>query len=190
MNNIMFTQQQAQLDTLSKGATIKQVLEFFDSLEAVPIASMIGSWRGSGIATGHPLDGMLESFNWYGKRFRSTEEVDPLVFTKKDGTLFAINPAMLPIGMVNNPPGIASTNAASLLFKLGSTVLQTKQPAARLRMTEYRGVLSATMIYDRLPINDVFRMVTPDVVIGAMDIRGNDQPFMFILKRDLNTHVN
>jgi hypothetical protein len=26
-------------------------------------------------------------------------------------------------------------------------------------MTEYRGVVSATMIYDALPINDVFRKV-------------------------------
>jgi hypothetical protein len=190
MNDTLFTQQQAQLDALTQEATIEQVLDFFDTLAAVPIASMLGSWRGSGLETGHPLDGMLESFNWYGKRFRSTEDVDPLVFTKKDGTLFAINPAMLPLAMVNNPPGIASTDAAGILFKIGSTVLQTNEPAARLRMTEYRGVSSATMIYDRLPINDVFRMVTPDVLIGAMDIRGNDQPFMFVLKRDANTPVN
>jgi|26BtaG_2_1085354.scaffolds.fasta_scaffold00824_8 hypothetical protein len=190
MNDTMFTNQQAQLDALTQKATIDQVLAFFDSLAAVPIASMLGSWRGSGLETDHPLDGMLESFYWYGKRFRSTEDVDPLVFTKKDGSLFAINPAMVPLGIVNNPPGIASTDAAGLLFKIGSTVLQTNEPAARLRMTEYRGVSSATMIYDRLPINDVFRMVTPDVLIGAMDIRGNDQPFMFVLKRDAITPVN
>jgi Domain of unknown function (DUF4334) len=50
-------------------------------------------------------------------------------------------------------------------------------------MTEYLGVVSAPMIYDALPINDVFRAVGADTVVGAMDMRGFEQPFMFLLRR-------
>jgi hypothetical protein len=63
-------------------------------------------------------------------------------------------------------------------------LLQTEQPKARLRMTEYRGVVSATMIYDSLPINDVFRKVDEDCVLGAMDMRSTPQPFFFVLRRE------
>ncbi|CAJ1586868.1 DUF4334 domain-containing protein [[Mycobacterium] wendilense] len=54
----------------------------------------------------------------------------------------------------------------------------------RLRMVEYRGVLSATMIYDALPINDHFRLIDDDTVLGVMDMRGLDRPLMFVLRRD------
>jgi hypothetical protein len=40
------------------------------------------------------------------------------------------------------------------------------------------------MVYDALPIIDVFRRVGPDVLIGAMDMRGLTAPFFFLLERD------
>ena len=40
------------------------------------------------------------------------------------------------------------------------------------------------MIYDQLPINDVFRRLTDDAVIGAMDLRGSRRPYFFVLHRD------
>jgi hypothetical protein len=40
------------------------------------------------------------------------------------------------------------------------------------------------MVYDALPIIDVFRRVGPDTVIGAMDMRGLPAPFLFLLERD------
>ena len=42
-------------------------------------------------------------------------------------------------------------------------------PAATI---EHRGVLTAAMVYDALPVIDVFRRVGPDVLLGAMDMRG------------------
>ena len=51
-------------------------------------------------------------------------------------------------------------------------------------MTEYRGVVSATMCYDDLPIHDVFRLVDDDTVLGLMDLRGLEQPFVFFLRRE------
>ena len=63
-------------------------------------------------------------------------------------------------------------------------LLSTKRPAARLRMVEYRGVVTGTMIYDALPINDHFRAVDEDTLLGAMDFRGMESPFMFVLRRE------
>lgn len=62
--------------------------------------------------------------------------------------------------------------------------LQTRVPKARLRTTRYRGVDTATMIYDQAPVNDVFRRISDDAVFGLMDMRGSDQPYFFVLRRD------
>jgi hypothetical protein len=39
------------------------------------------------------------------------------------------------------------------------------------------------MIYDFLPIHDVFRQVDDATRLGLMDMRGMDQPFFFVLRR-------
>jgi hypothetical protein len=51
-------------------------------------------------------------------------------------------------------------------------------------MTEYRGKLSATMIYDQLPINDVFRKLDDNTVLAVMDNKNIKDPFFFKLIRD------
>jgi hypothetical protein len=58
-----------------------------------------------------------------------------------------------------------------------------------LRTTRYRGVDTATMVYDQLPINDVFRRLTDDAVIGAMDLRNSRAPYFFVLQRDDSMRV-
>ena len=62
--------------------------------------------------------------------------------------------------------------------------LSTNRPKARLRTVRHRGVDTAAMIYDALPVIDVFRRVGDDVLIGAMDMRGLAAPFFFLLHRD------
>ena len=54
---------------------------------------------------------------------------------------------------------------------------------ATIRMVEYRGVVSATMVYDKHPIFDSFRRVDDDTLMGAMDRKGEDAPLMFRLRR-------
>ncbi|MFC0040826.1 DUF4334 domain-containing protein [Actinomadura rayongensis] len=54
---------------------------------------------------------------------------------------------------------------------------------ARLREVTYRGVPSAAMIYDTQPIIDHFRRVTDDVVLGAMDAKGQPHVLYFHLTR-------
>jgi hypothetical protein len=40
------------------------------------------------------------------------------------------------------------------------------------------------MIYDHLPIIDIFRRVDEDTLLGVMDMRGLADPYFFILRRD------
>ena len=61
---------------------------------------MIGSWRGKGVETGHPMDGLLERFGWHGKRFTGPDGAHPLVFEQTKGGVFSVNPAMIPVGFV------------------------------------------------------------------------------------------
>lgn len=174
----------ARLETLESAASLAEALAFYDSLPPVSIEAMIGQWRGGEIATGHAFDGLLGPAGWYGKRFGSADAVDPLVFRRKDGRLFAGNPALMPLGLLDRFPKLAKSALSAALFRAAAPRFATSEPKARLRMTEYRGKVSATMIYDALPINDVFRLVDEDTVVGAMDIRGYADPFIFTLRRD------
>jgi hypothetical protein len=45
-------------------------------------------------------------------------------------------------------------------------------------------VVTAAMVYDALPVIDVFRRVSDDVRLGAMDMRGLPSPFLFVLRRE------
>jgi hypothetical protein len=40
------------------------------------------------------------------------------------------------------------------------------------------------MCYDALPINDAFRKVNDETLVGAMDLRGLEAPFLFVLRRE------
>lgn len=54
---------------------------------------------------------------------------------------------------------------------------------AQLRAVEYRGVVTATMIYDRHPILDHFRAIDSDTLLGLMDRKGEAAPLAFLLRR-------
>ncbi|MGB7084128.1 MAG: DUF4334 domain-containing protein [Phormidesmis sp.] len=55
---------------------------------------------------------------------------------------------------------------------------------------EHRGKVSATMSYDHLPINDVFRKIDENTVLGLMDCKALQQPFFFVLRREERNSVN
>jgi hypothetical protein len=160
----------------------EDALELFDSLEPVDIDFMIGRWQGEGYPTGHPQDGALEAFHWYGKHFESSEDVHPLLFSNRRGEVVRINPGAMALGGTNMK-GLVSRTAVRV-FQLLMPLLSTSKSRARLRMTEYRGKVSATMIYDQLPINDVFRKLDDNTVIGVMDNKHEKEPFFFKLSRE------
>ena len=160
-------------------------LAIFDALEPVETDFMLGAWKGEGFETGHPMDGMLERCHWHGKRFETTEHVHPLVFRKRNGDLASVKPllAMPGLGLLDKLPMLKS-EAAGSVFQVLIPLLTGQKSAARLRMTTYRGKPTATMVYDNLPINDVFHKVDEDTVLGIMDLKGMKQPFFFVLRRE------
>jgi Domain of unknown function (DUF4334)/GXWXG protein len=70
-----------------------------------------------------------------------------------------------------------------VLDESDSRVASDVMGSAVLRRVEYRGVVTATMVYDRHPIFDHFRRVGPDVVLGVMDRKGEERPLVFFLSR-------
>jgi hypothetical protein len=171
-------------DRQQRGATTAEALAFFDGLAPLPLEGLIGRWRGSGLATGHPMDGLLEAFGWYGKEFIDREAVHPLLFRGRGGQVDAVNPGLVPMGLVGRHPTFFRRPALRVLFAALRPLLSTTRPGARLRTVEHRGVLSAAMIYDAAPIIDLFRLVEPDTLLGLMDMRAMEQPFFFVLRRD------
>ena len=144
-------------------------------------ADLAGSWR-EGVETGHPIDGLLELLGWHGKRFSGPEGAYPLVFQHTKGGALNVNPAAIPIGFVVRHPIYSGTR-----WRAGSS----GHPACCCKLSgrgaaghdRYRGVVSATMIYDPLPINDVSRKVDEDCVL----VNGHaftPQPFFFVLRRE------
>jgi hypothetical protein len=175
-------------DTLERlaaaGTTTAEALALFDALAPLPLDAMLGRWRGAGLATGHPLDGLLERFGWYGKEFRSAEDVQPLLFEAAGGEVYPVDPRFVPTRVLTDRVGVARLPALDRAFRRLGRLARATAPTARLRRIEHRGVVTATMIYDRLPICDVFRGADADAVLGVMDLRDLAQPFFFVLRRD------
>jgi hypothetical protein len=166
------------------GAAPADALEFFDSLPTVALGELTGRWRGSGLHTGSRLDGLLEAYGWYGKEFSGVESVHPLLFRGRGGRPHPVDPAMIPLRLVRDYAGLARLPLVATVFGGVRPLLHTNRPTARLRTIEHRGVRTAAVIYDSLPIIDVFRRAGDDVLLGAMDMRGLPEPFFFLLHRD------
>lgn len=69
------------------------------------------------------------------------------------------------------------------LSEAGEREVNAVMGEATIRMVEYRGVVTATMVYDKHPIFDSFRRVDADTVMGAMDRKGEAEPLLFRLRR-------
>ena len=136
--------------------------KLFDRLEPVDLESLVGTWEGKEFHTGHPLDGVLKKLNWYGKAFHDAENVDPLLFKGLKEDIFAVDPVPL-------------MDTRKLVKATGGK--------ARMRMVEYRGKVSGTMIYDNLPIHDHFRKVNDGLLLGVMDWKGAKQAYFFVLEK-------
>ncbi|AQQ55079.1 hypothetical protein B0X71_10105 [Planococcus lenghuensis] len=169
------------LDTLLEQQNVsrKEALQLFDWLDEVEVDFMTGLWKGRELKTDHPLDGLLEASGWFGKRIVNADTVDPLVFPKDERRLYRINPGLLPLSV---PFSFIPRILVRQLAPKVAPFLKTKKSRARIRRMEYRGVDSAAMIYDQLPIIDVFRKVDERTVLGMMDMKGQ-QPYFFILER-------
>ncbi|MHC1685052.1 MAG: DUF4334 domain-containing protein [Clostridiaceae bacterium] len=172
-----------ELEWLLKNTTTQEeAFNFFDKLETVEISMLQGLWKGKELRTGHPMDGLLNACRWYGKRFDNKENVHPLVFETGTHKLYFGNPGLLPLKL---PYEKIPRSIISILFSLINPLIRTKKSKARLRLVEYRGKVSASMLYDQLAIIDVFRKVDDNTVIGVMDFKDStsSKNYFFVLER-------
>jgi len=176
------------MKTVNQYLSTEDAIANFDNLTPIAVDEMTGFyWRGEGIDTDHPMDGMLESSRWWGKAFIGENEVHPLVHKGVIKKRFFVNPAFVPIKLATHLP--LRDMIAPILFPVISPFISTRKPKARIRMLEFRGKLSAAMCYDAKPINDCFRKIDDDSVMGWMDFKGMEQPYFFKLFRDKSVDV-
>lgn len=178
----MQTQDRYQTILETGQTTPEKALELFDTLEPIDLNFMVGRWQGSEISTGHPMGGLLKASGWYGKEFINAETVHPLLFLDGQGNVIKVAPNPTAMDWMVKLPFVKSDFMKPLLG-LTSSLMKTEASQARLRMMEYRGKVSATMIYDYLPMNDAFRKLDEDTVMGVMDFKTLPQPFFFVLRR-------
>ena len=171
------------LAVLEPACTAAEALALYDGLAPMPAEELTGRWRGRELATGHPMDGRLAASGWYGKQFDDVDRVHPLLFATPGGKVFPVDPRLIPLALVDKVPP-ALVRRARRALGLAEPVLRSRRHRARLREVRYRGVVTAAMVYDDLPIIDVFRRVDEDTVLGAMDLRGAPAPYFFVLQRD------
>jgi hypothetical protein len=165
------------------GLAPEAALARFDEAAPVTPASILGLWRGSGLPTGHPLDGVLEALGWWGKRFTDPDRVDPLLFSRPGEQPLALEAALMPTRLALARPALARSRLVRGLFGHLLPLLRARGPGARLRMVPFRGRTSAAMIYRRQPITDHFRLLARDRLIGCMIDARIDRPFFFLLTR-------
>lgn len=172
-----------ELAALELRCSTDDAVAFFDRLPAVRAEDILGRWRGRELRTGHPMDGRLAASGWYGKQFDDVDTVHPLLMKGSDGKLFAMEPRRVPLSLAGKVPTSIVEKGRALLGAV-EPIVSTSKPRARLRNMEHRGVVSAAMIYDHLPIIDLFRAIDDNTLLGLMDLRSEERPYFFVLERD------
>lgn len=162
---------------------LQAALERFRQLPAVQPRELVGLWRGRGLPTGHPLDGVLENLGWFGKRFTQDLKADALLFQSGERRLVAIDPAWVPLRMALRFHAFGRTTAARNLFSYIGRRLRARGPVATVKTIAYDGVSSAAMVYDIKPITDHFRRIDDKTVLGMMIIEGDPRPYFFELEQ-------
>ncbi len=175
------SQPAVRFENLRPGGTSVDAFSVFDDLPALVPAALRGRWIGHELATGHRWDGKITAAGWQGKEFVDDEAVHPLLFGDRHGISFPVDPRWVPVGLVDK---ISVGSVAVMRRAIGwlRPVIQARRPGARLRTVDYRGTMSVALVYDRLPIIEVFRRVDDDTVLGVMDMRGTP-PYFFYLVR-------
>jgi hypothetical protein len=156
---------------------------WFATLEPVTPEEMVGLWQGAGIPSGHPLDGVLENLQWFGKRFHADGRADALLFQSRPGRLVPVEPAFVPIRLVLKMASLGRTAPARNLFSHMEKRLRARGTTAKLSSETNDGVETAAMIYDRQPITDYFRRIDSETVAGMMCVAGDPRRYFFQLRR-------
>ena len=80
-----FTEFTERTDRIESG----ELDDFWSTLKPATIEDMIGEWKGGAFDTGHPVINALDTARWFGKTFRSTADVQPLICLDDNGNKFS-----------------------------------------------------------------------------------------------------
>ncbi|OOO36581.1 MULTISPECIES: GXWXG domain-containing protein [Rhizobium] len=156
---------------------------WFSSLKPVRPGELIGLWRGAGIPSDHPLDGVLENLGWFGKRFHGDMRADALLFQWRADRLVAIEPRFLPIGLAIKAAPFGRTRVARTWFSYLQKALRARGTTASLALQISGDDATAAMRYDGQPIVDYFRRMNAQELAGMMCVAGDDRRYFFKLRR-------
>jgi hypothetical protein len=144
--------------------SISELAPLWSSLPPLTVQKALGTYHGglfpSSATRAANATPPADPINWYGKQIISETSVNPL--------------------LVNPPASVA--NAKDIVFPY------PRADIAQARNVEHEGVVSATIIYAKLPLLDYFRVVKDDgkelILMGKSDLRGKlASPPYFYLKR-------
>ncbi|MBY5836804.1 DUF4334 domain-containing protein [Rhizobium leguminosarum] len=166
-----------------RGDQQEEMAAWFRSLEPVQPRDMVGLWSGVGIPSGHPLDGVLENLNWFGKRFHSDMRADALLFKWRPGRLVPIEPSFFPVRLAIKMAPFGRTFVARHWFSYLQKMLRARGTTASLRLQALDGVETAAMVYDKQPIVDYFHRIDDDGIAGMMCVHDDPRRFFFKLRK-------
>lgn len=71
----------------SRALSDDELAALWRNLPTVDPSEIRGLWHGWAAVSDHPVEAALTASNWYGKRFHSSDTVDPIVCRAEDGSL-------------------------------------------------------------------------------------------------------
>lgn len=160
---------------LSGSPTQTALADAFDALAPAGVGMLTGFWKADPGYAETPGGRLLIESGWWGARFVDQETVHPLLFRTGDGD------------------GLFAADLLRVLALLGDGAqdlsarreqVETSAPIGRVRMIEYRGVVTATLVYDQVPVLDYLRVVDNDTMVAAVEGRGMvERPAYALLRR-------
>ncbi|MFP5076215.1 GXWXG domain-containing protein [Rhizobium sp. YIM 134829] len=160
-----------------------EATRWFQSLDPVRPEEMIGLWRGVTHPSGHPLDGVLENLQWFGKRFQPDLRADALLFEGEPGRLVAVDPKFFPARFLTRFGAFGRSVRARNLFSHIRPRVRARGPTATLKTALNDRLATAVMVYDRLPISDYFRRIDDHEIAGMMVLDRDPRRYFFALTR-------
>ncbi|MDR0307244.1 MAG: DUF4334 domain-containing protein [Chitinispirillales bacterium] len=161
--------------------TPKEAFELFDTLKPVTLNELVevGVWLGGEIITGHPMDGLLTAVRWYGKKFQQDGGIHPLLYKGINGKVYSVNASEIPFKTIMTFPRWI----IKILFFFFAPLIRTKNPCTQYWNVEYRGKITGAMVWDELPIVEIFARIDSNTLLGVTVIKGISDPYFFTLTK-------
>jgi len=150
-----------------------QINAFFDQLPPVELEFMVGTWRYANVPSNNRQDYLLEMIDFHGKRFYGADtnyQVDPVICWS-GGKLIRVGsmPYWLFKRIPETTPSREQPVRRAILHKYNQCCVlpfsQTKEPHAHNMIVEHRGVCTTAMVYDHMPMVDVFKKVDDNTIM-------------------------